>query len=142
MSDGQDLDVFIKEIYQLRDDLVEMGEVINDDSLLDIDSEGLTDDIFRSSTTPKILRYKPKSGEIPNGKAAWDCMIAKYQNSTRQWSRILKNQLVSMVMSDGQDLDVFIKEIYQLRDDLVEMGEVINDDSLLCLLYTSPSPRD
>ena len=84
MSDGQDLDVFIKEIYQLRDELVEMGEVINDDSLLDIDSEGLTDDIFRSSTTPKILRYKPKSGEIPNGKAAWDCMIAKYQNSTRQ----------------------------------------------------------
>ena len=26
--------------------------------------------------TSFLLRYKPKSGEIPNGKAAWDCMIA------------------------------------------------------------------
>ena len=45
-----------------------------------------------------LLLYKPKSGEIPNGKAAWDGMIAKYQNSTRQRRRILKNQLVSLVM--------------------------------------------
>ena len=71
-----------------------------------------------------LLRYKPKSGEIPNGKAAWDGMIAKYQNSTRQRRRILKNPLVSMVMSDGQDPDVFINEIYHLRGELVEMGEL------------------
>ena len=78
-----------------------------------------------------LLRYKPKSGEIPNGKAAWDGMIAKYQNFTRQRRRIPKNQLVSMQTSDGQDPDVFINEIYHLRYELVEMGEVINDDSLL-----------
>ena len=58
-----------------------------------------------------LLRYKPKSGEIPNGKAAWDGMIAKYQTSTRQRRRVLKKQLVSIVMSDGQDPDVFINEI-------------------------------
>ena len=58
-------------------------------------------------------------------------MIAKYQNSTRQRRHILKNQLLSMVMSDCQDPDVFITEIYHLRDELVEMNEVIIDDSLL-----------
>ena len=57
-------------------------------------------------------------------------MLAKYQNYTHQRRRILKNQLVSSVMSDGQDPDVFINEMYHLRDELVEMGEVINDDSL------------
>ena len=57
-------------------------------------------------------------------------MIAKYQNSTRQRRHILKSQSVSMVMSDGQDPNVFINEFY-LRDELVEMCEVINDDSLL-----------
>ena len=44
MSDGQDPDVFINEIYHLLDELIEMGEVTNDDSLLDIVLEGLSDD--------------------------------------------------------------------------------------------------
>ena len=84
MSDGQDLDVFIKEIYQLRDDLVEMGEVINDDSLLDIDSEGLTDDIFRSSTTPKmvtVLRW------IKLYTRCVICMLIIWQNTDLRESR-------------------------------------------------------
>ena len=78
-----------------------------------------------------LLRYEPKQGEIPHGKAHWDGMIAKCQNSTRQRRRILKNQLVSMVMTEGQDPDVFINEVYYIRGELVEMGEVINYDSLL-----------
>ena len=36
-----------------------------------------------------------------------------------------------MVMSEGQDPDVFINEVNHLRDELVFMGEVINDDSTL-----------
>ena len=43
MFDGLDPDVFVNEIYHLRDELVEMGEVINDHSLVDIVLEGLTD---------------------------------------------------------------------------------------------------
>ena len=34
-------------MYHLRDELVEMGEVINDDSLPDIVLEGLTDDYLQ-----------------------------------------------------------------------------------------------
>ena len=47
MFDGLDPDVFVNEIYHLRDELVEMGEVINDDSLLDIVLEGLRDDYLQ-----------------------------------------------------------------------------------------------
>ena len=42
MTDVQDPDVFINEVYYLRDELVDMGEVFNDDSILGIVLEGLT----------------------------------------------------------------------------------------------------
>ena len=44
---------------------------------------------------------------------------------------MLKQQLTHMVMTDGQDPDIFINEVYYLRDELVDMGEVFNDDSIL-----------
>ena len=46
-TDGQDLDVFINEVYYLRDELVDMGEIFNDDSTLDIVLEGLTDEYLQ-----------------------------------------------------------------------------------------------
>ena len=78
-----------------------------------------------------LLQFKPKRGELANGKAAWDGMVRKYQNSTRQRRRILTQQLSHLVMTDGKDPDVFINEVYYLRDELADMGEVFDDDSLL-----------
>lgn len=79
-----------------------------------------------------LLQHNPKPGEFSTGKAAWSGMIliAKYQNSTPRRKRIMINQLASIVMAEGQDPDVFIYEICNLRDELVGMIEVINDDSL------------
>ena len=48
-----------------------------------------------------------------------------------QRKRILKSQLSKMVMSEGQDPDVFINEVNHLKNELVYMGEVINDDIIL-----------
>ena len=42
-----------------------------------------------------------------------------------------KQQLTHMVMTDGQDPGIVINEVYYLRDELVGMGEVFNDDSIL-----------
>ena len=39
-----------------------------------------------------ILQFKPKRGELANGKAAWDGMVTKYQNSTRQRRRTMKQK--------------------------------------------------
>ena len=44
MTEGQDPDIFINEVNHLRDELVFMGEVIDDDSILDFVLEGLSDD--------------------------------------------------------------------------------------------------
>ena len=98
------------------------------------DNRLLFDFLFLSTSgaAASFLRQlKPKRGELAHGKAAWDGMVRKYQNSTRQRRRILKQQLSRMVMTDGQDPDVFINDVYYLRDELVDMGEVFNDDSIL-----------
>lgn len=43
-TEGQDPDAFINDLYHIRDELVEICEVISDDNLLDIVLEGVTDD--------------------------------------------------------------------------------------------------
>ena len=98
------------------------------------DSRLIYDFLFLSTSGAAasfLLKSKPKQGELANGKAAWDGLVEKYQNSTRQRRRILKTQLMQMVMSEGQDPDIFINEVNHLRDELVYMGEVFNDDSIL-----------
>ena len=47
MSEGQDPDIFINEVNYLRDELVYMGEVHNDDSILGMLLEGLTDEYLQ-----------------------------------------------------------------------------------------------
>lgn len=44
MSEGQDPDIFINEANHLRDEMMYMGEVSNDDRISDVVLEGLTDD--------------------------------------------------------------------------------------------------
>ena len=45
-----------------------------------------------------LLSFKPKQGEVANGKAAWGGFVNKYQNSTRQRKKcILKSQLSKIV---------------------------------------------
>ena len=57
-----------------------------------------------------------------NGKTAWDGMVTKYQNSPRQRRRILKQERTQRIMSEGQDPDIFIYEVYYLRDELAWRG--------------------
>ena len=47
MTNGQDPPVFTNEVYYLRDQLMDMGEVFNDNSVLDIVLEGLTDEYLQ-----------------------------------------------------------------------------------------------
>ena len=97
------------------------------------DNHLLFDFLFLSTSgaacSSDLLQFKPKRGEFANGKAAWDGMVTKYQNSTRQHRRILK-QLNQMVMTDAQDPDTIINEVYNLLDGL-DMREVFNNDSIL-----------
>ena len=47
MTDRPDPDIFMNEVYYLRVELVDMGEVITHDSILDIVQEGLTDEYLQ-----------------------------------------------------------------------------------------------
>ena len=60
------------------------------------DNRLLFDFLFLSTSRAAasfLLQFEPKQGELANGKAAWDGMVRKYQNSTRQRRRILEQQL-------------------------------------------------
>ena len=112
------------------------GNILNlqDIRLWHRDNRLLFDFLFLSTSGAAanfLIQFRPKRGELANGKAVWDGMVRKYQDSTCQRRRILNQQLTHMVMTDGQDPDIFTNEIYYLRDELVDMGEVFNDDSML-----------
>ena len=55
MTDMQDPDILINELFCLRDELVDMGEVFNDDSILHIVLEGLTDEYLQKPLAPKQM---------------------------------------------------------------------------------------
>ncbi|CAM9555616.1 unnamed protein product, partial [Sphacelaria rigidula] len=61
---------------------------------------------------------------------AWEALVGEYENSSKQRRRILMRQLDNIKMSPGQDPDVCLTKIYELRDQLVYMGEPISDDRL------------
>ncbi|CAN0074651.1 unnamed protein product, partial [Sphacelaria rigidula] len=53
-----------------------------------------------------------------------------YQNSSKQRIRILMRELNNVTMSPGQDPDTFLIKVYQLRDELDNVGEVISEEGL------------
>ncbi|CAM9512073.1 unnamed protein product, partial [Sphacelaria rigidula] len=63
-------------------------------------------------------------------KIAWEALVGKYENSSKQRRRILMRQLDNIKILPGQDPDVFLTKMYELRDQLVYMGEPISDDRL------------
>lgn len=72
----------------------------------------------------------PKGLENPDGKLESEGLAAKYQNSSKQRHRILTLQLDNVKMSHGQDPDVFLTQVHQLRDEVVHMGVAISDERL------------
>ncbi|CAM9355662.1 unnamed protein product, partial [Sphacelaria rigidula] len=72
----------------------------------------------------------PKGHARRDGKNAWEALVGKYEDFSKKRRRILMRQLDNIKMSPGQDPDVFLTKIYELRDQLVYMGEPISDDRL------------
>ena len=96
-------------------------------------NEQLFNVLYLSTTGPAasyLLRYQPKGSERPNGIRAWEALISKYQNSSKQRIRILMRELNSTSMSPGQDPDTFLSRVYQLRDELENAGETVSEERL------------
>ncbi|CAN0036856.1 unnamed protein product, partial [Sphacelaria rigidula] len=74
------------------------------------------------------VRFEPKDRARPDGKIAWGVLVGKHENSLKQLRRIFMRQLDNIKMSPGQDPDVFLTKVYELRDQLVYMGGPISDE--------------
>ncbi|CAM9207672.1 unnamed protein product, partial [Sphacelaria rigidula] len=60
----------------------------------------------------------------------WEALIPKFQNSSKQRIRILMRELNNVTMSPGRDPYTFLSKLYQLRDKLDNVGEVISEERL------------
>ncbi|CAM9795394.1 unnamed protein product, partial [Sphacelaria rigidula] len=94
------------------------------------------------SAASYLLCFQPKDSEKANGKIAWEGLVAKYQNLSTQRRRSLIRQLDTMTMSPGQDPDVFLAKLFQLRNELVHIGKPISDELTDIIVGGLPSEYD
>ncbi|CAN0046560.1 unnamed protein product, partial [Sphacelaria rigidula] len=64
------------------------------------------------------------------GKRAWEGLIAKYQNSSKQRRWILMRQLDTLTISQDEDTDVFLPSLCQINDEFTNMNESVSDERL------------
>ena len=77
------------------------------------------------------LTFKSRNGRPENDRKAWPALKNKYQNTSRQRRRTLLRQLDNSVMRSKIDPDMFFLEVFQLRDELSDLGgETVTDERL------------
>ena len=82
------------------------------------------------ATRSVLLKFEPRNGHAGDGKETWLALKNKYQNTSRQRRRTLLRRLDNSVMRSDIDPDVFLSEVFQLRDELNDLGETITDEPL------------
>ena len=80
------------------------------------------------------MKFEPKNGQPGNGREAWLALKNKYQNTSRQHRRTLLWQLDNSVRRSDIDPDVFLSEVFQLRDELDDLGETVTDEALTTII--------
>ena len=119
MSPGRDPDEFLTKMFELRDQLVYIGEPISDDRL-DIVIEGLTDDYDR-------VKY---DGERDPELSISDIEVT------------LRNMYSNRVARNVSGNKGFCGRESAMIAALPSESSVTSSKFKGCLLYTSPSPRD
>ena len=68
-----------------------------------------------------LRQFEPKNGQPAHGKRAWLPSKNKDQDTSRERRRTLLRRLDNSVIRADTDSDIFIYEIYQLRDELSDV---------------------
>ena len=101
--------------------------------------------VLRSTTTcaarSVLLQFEPKYGRLGDGKQAWLALQNKYQNNYRQRKRTLLRRLDNSVMKPGNDPDVILSEINQIRDELGVLDKTVSTERLTTLILDA-SPAE
>ena len=72
-----------------------------------------------------LLKFEQNNGRPGDGRQAWLALKNKNQNTSRQRRRTLLRRLDNNAMRSDIDSDVFVSEVFQLRDEFSDLGEVV-----------------
>ena len=77
-----------------------------------------------------LLKFEQKNGRPGDGRHAWLALKNKYQNTSRKCKRtlLILRLLDNSVMRSDVDLDVFLSDVLQLRDELNDLGNVVSNE--------------
>ena len=81
-----------------------------------------------------LLKFEPRNGRAGDGKETWVALKNKYQNTSRQRRRTLLRRLDNSEMRSDIDPDAFLSEVFQLRDELNDLGETVTDEPLTAII--------
>ena len=94
--------------------------------------------VLRLTTTAAarsvLFRFEPKNGQPGNGREVWLALKNKYQNTSRHGRITLLRRLDNSVMRSDIDPDVFLSEVFLLRDELGDPGETLTDERLTTII--------
>ena len=79
-----------------------------------------------------LLQFEPKHGRPGDGKQAWLALQSKYQNNSWQRRRTLLRHLDDM--KPDTDLDIFLSETNQIRDELSVLDETVSTERLTTII--------
>ena len=86
-----------------------------------------------SATRSVLLQFEPNCGRPGDGKQAWLALQSKYQNNSQQRRRTLLRRLDNSVIKSDTDADVFLSEIYQIRDELSVLDKTVSTERLTAI---------
>ena len=81
-----------------------------------------------------LLKFEQKNSQPENGREAWLALKNKYQNTFRQRRWTLLRRLDNSVMRSDIDPDVLLSKVFQLRDELDDLGETVIDERLTTII--------
>ena len=77
-----------------------------------------------------LLNFERKNGQPIDGRQAWLTLKNMHQNASPQRRWTLLRRLDNSVMSSDIDPDVFLSQVYQLRDEFGDLGEIVTNEPL------------
>ena len=93
-----------------------------------------------------LLKFKPRNGRPGNGREAWLALKNKYyyNNSCQgRWTLLRWLDYSVMRSINNVDPDVFLSEVFQLRDEFDDLGEtIIIDERLTTIISGGALPEE
>ena len=76
------------------------------------------------------MKFEPRNVQPGNGREAWLVLKTKYQDTSCQRRRTLLWWLDNSAMRSDIDPNVFLSEVFQLRDEIIDLDEIVSNRRL------------